>query len=85
VIDPKTIAERLGEFVDCASRVVRPPAVEIMRGGWQVQVASFDPGPSYLPRDEALEKCLSKLTGGERDELARMLDVMFEAFGDGTL
>ena len=84
--DPKSLAERLGEFVTAAGRVARPPPVETTRGGVQIQVAGMmNPGPSFRPNGEVYEACLGKLSVAERSEFARMLELMFAALGDGTL
>jgi hypothetical protein len=80
--DSRQVAEQLREFVDAARNVKAPPRIPIIKGGYQVQVASgMNPPALFRERTEVYEACIAKLDEPDRIELARILATMFDALG----
>lgn len=73
--DPKSVAERLGEFVKAAEKEASSSGVQgQVHGGPMSQPTN----PSKTPR-QVYERCLSTLTPDERSEFARILEKMLSA------
>jgi hypothetical protein len=71
--DSKQVAERLEGFAKAADHI-------ISRRGLPTQVyAGSTPGRSFHNRTEVYEACIAQLAEPDRDELARILEAMFDA------